>query len=134
MLTGQDLRYYEVGEPRARGVIVVRDIKRVRPLTPRGQFEIAALSGRTYLLMAGSDKERASWMSAINDAQFSPSLLARLLRQVEDLEISGLIDLEVSPSVSQCVSSPHPPTPTPRTSAHTNASCCLQLMTTVTCV
>ena len=96
MLTGQDLRYYEVGEPRARGVIIVRDIKRVRPLTPRGQFEIAALSGRTYLLMAASDKERAAWMAAINDAQFSPSLLARLLRQVEDLEISGLIDLEVS--------------------------------------
>jgi hypothetical protein len=96
VLTNADLRYYEYGECRARGVIQLRDIKRVRPLAPKCQFEIASLSGRTYLLRASSDKARSDWTAAINDAQFSPSTLARLLRQVEDLEVSGMIDLEVS--------------------------------------
>ncbi|CAE7634323.1 Camk4 [Symbiodinium sp. KB8] len=92
ILTSKDLRYYESGEPRARGSIELRDIKRVHAVHARGQFDVDTASGRVYQLMALSDRERAQWMSAINDAQFSPTPLARLLRVVEDLEVAGHID------------------------------------------
>ena len=95
ILTSKDLRYYESGEPRARGSIELRDIKRVHAVHARGQFDVDTASGRVYQLMALSDRERAQWMSAINDAQFSPTPLARLLRVVEDLEVAGHIDSDV---------------------------------------
>lgn len=85
-----------LGVGKAKGVLMLSDVKTVSPLRSRGAFQIAvaanASSGvlsRDYLVVAASDTERKVWMEAIQKAMFAPSKVAQLMKQAGDLQRTG---------------------------------------------
>lgn len=91
VLLSTELRYYKEHTGTARGSISLKDIKCVQSMARRGVFELSVGSGRVFYFAARSDRDRDRWVAAINQAQFAPSMLAVLLRQVEDMRMAGLV-------------------------------------------
>lgn len=91
VLLSTELRYYKDYAGTARGSISLKDIKCVQSMARRGVFELSVGSGRVFYFAARSDRDRDRWVAAINQAQFAPSMLAVLLRQVEDMRMAGLM-------------------------------------------